>query len=391
MPRVELTPLVPPILVGAVFWHGGFARVGGFGAIGRLAVACGCLKVFGEQLFLNHFFLPSGATRRSLVGWAHRKIWAGWTRFLMRMGTQHIVSINTWDHMVPRLDSSPGASTADFDEASTINVVQDAMQQWKIFDASPVLDQVKACMEDALVADQSAEAEAAKAKMIDSVVSAALKHVHIEGRSLTLDDCFVFQCAQERGAYFPNIHWDTEYMAFPDCDAFQIWYMLENDQSTGNMFMAHTPDLQSHDLPARYLMQKDGSVQKVLHNAAPHEECPLRHFKSVDDLDFTFTYLDMKPGDCMVMSKRTLHTSDPRPHVLGETIKRLAMNVRVLIKPADRPTFGIWPHHQYFAMNAKPLKQLEKAIEKHEDGQFVRVNGHKQVKIPSRHFLIAFF
>ena len=178
-------------------------------------------------------------------------------------------------------------------------------------------------------------------------------------------------------------------MCFPDADAFQIWYLVENDKPYGNMFMASNADLSARDAPCRYLLQADGSITKVHHNLDPNE-CPLAQFKDTDSIDMRFQYLDMRPGDCMIMSKRTLHMSDPRPHLEGNSIERLAMNVRVLIKPAARPTFNLWEHHKYFLWGMPAFDDLKATVQTDAQGKPVRWHGHKQVPFPPRHKMLNF-
>ena len=59
---------------------------------------------------------------------------------------------------------------------------------------------------------------------------------------------------------------------------------------------------------------------------------------------------------------------------------------RVLLRPADRPTFHIWAGHRYFSLMAK-MKALLKRVHRDTDGEFVKVHGYKQVTIPSRSYL----
>lgn len=97
----------------------------------------------------------------------------------------------------------------------------------------------------------------------------------------------------------------------------------------------------------------------------------------------------MKKGDCLIFSKRTLHMSDPRPHLEGASVNRLAMNVRVLVKPRDRSTFNVWTGHRYFSLMSTMKRLAKSHVRKDEKGEPVKVDGYKQVSIPSRSFLTA--
>lgn len=77
------------------------------------------------------------------------------------------------------------------------------------------------------------------------------------------------------------------------------------------------------------------------------QELPrLATYKSLADANLNFTYVGSQPGDCVVLSKRAMHMSDPRPHLGvhegdGEDgacrpnvpVDRLAISMRVVIKP----------------------------------------------------------
>lgn len=364
--------------------------------IGRIASALACLSVVIRGLLDRDFYLPRGASRRSPISWAHRKVKRAFNKLIMGTITASILKENNWGPLVPALNASPRVSAADFGaggaRANTrVHAAHDSRDQWKIIDSARHLQpRVAACMEDALCGDESLEAQAAKRAMIEELVSTALPHITIPGRPpLTLEDCYIFSCAQERGAYFPHVHWDTEYLAFPEVEAFQLWFLIENDEPTGNMFMASTPDLSSSDAPCRYVVQSDGSVLKVHHDASD-DECPMKRFATAEDAGLRFEYLDMKPGDCLIFSKRTLHMSDPRPHLEGTSINRLAMNVRILVKPAARDTFNVWLGHRYFSLMSKMKKLAAEHVERDaETKEPIKVGGYKQVRIPDRAFLTA--
>jgi hypothetical protein len=145
---------------------------------------------------------------------------------------------------------------------------------------------------------------------------------------------FADGCVMERGAYFPSLHWDTDWNLFPHADGFQLWYLLEShaDESEGNMFLARTPELRSDDPPARIVASRSGSVRKTL-NKYLYAEPTIKVYDSIDELQLSLEYLAMQPGDCLIFSKRTLHMSDPRPHLRNLDVRRLALNMRASAPP----------------------------------------------------------
>jgi hypothetical protein len=59
----------------------------------------------------------------------------------------------------------------------------------------------------------------------------------------------------------------------------------------------------------------------------------LGEYASTTECGFAFRYLDLAPGECMLMNRHMLHMSDPRPHLAGRSIDRLALTMRVVLKP----------------------------------------------------------
>ena len=55
-------------------------------------------------------------------------------------------------------------------------------------------------MTDSLQGDESREARRERAAMLDDLISAALPHVQIPGRTISLEDCYVYSCTQARTA-----------------------------------------------------------------------------------------------------------------------------------------------------------------------------------------------
>ena len=359
-----------------------------FAWLGRLVCLAAALGAFLRGMLEHNFYLPSGRRRRALVAWPQRKLKLLFRQMVMGAVTSKLLRENHWAPVRPTLDAARRVTPADFSAADRVNARADAIDEWKLFEAPEFHERVRACMADSLAGDESNEAVEQRSAMLDALVARALEHVEIPGRGpLTLDDCYIYSCAQERGAYFPHVHWDTDYMCFPEVDAFQIWYLIENERPTGNMFMARTATFARSDPPCRYLMQADGSVTKVLHDASDVEP-PLQRFDSLEASGLRFEYLDMAPGECLVFSKRTLHLSDPRPHLDGEDVGRLAMNVRVLLRPADRPSFSVWAGHRYFQIMARMRTLLRRHVVRDADGGVATVHGYQQqVAIPSRSFL----
>ena len=195
----------------------------------------------------------------------------------------------------------------------------------------------------------------------------------------------------ERGAYFPSLHWDTDWCMFPGAEGFQVWYLLEShaEDGEGNMFIARDCAALRPDDPPVRLVARGGRVRKTL-NKYLFREPVLAEYASVEELGLRLEYLAMAPGECLVFSKRTLHMSDPRP----ERTRRLALNFRVVVRPRGQaevafatghPYCTLSPLHRRLARRARPppgggpVKRL--AVSRHEMLSF---DGRTLLAPPSR-------
>jgi len=235
------------------------------------------------------------------------------------------------------------------------------------------------------------------ARACDAIVAAALPHVRVAGREapLTLDDCAFYGFSGGiRGAYFPHLHWDTDWMQFPQCDGFQCWFFMENDDPLGhgNMFMGKSAQLEPSDPPCEFFFEPGGAVSKnVLHpsKADPSKKDVLASYVSVDECGFSFEYLHCQPGDLLVFSKRTLHMSDPRPVLRSMQTNRLAINLRVLILPPgakgtsypERP-LRYWGGHWY--KSAFPMIKRIHARAVAANGPDTDPDGELMLALPDR-------
>ena len=189
---------------------------------------------------------------------------------------------------------------------------------------------------------------------LDALVQALLKRVdapsYMENgmsRQIQLSDCIYCGLSIERGAPFPMIHTDTEWDLYPTCDGFQVWYLLESDSvcpDEANMLMVESAAPTGADPPVAYHFQPDGTVLRT-HNQGgdvPKPGTPptfgrdkevLSTHASLAACGLSFHSLNMIPGECVLMNRHQLHMSDPRPHAAGRAVDRLALTMRVILKP----------------------------------------------------------
>ena len=79
---------------------------------------------------------------------------------------------------------------------------------------------------------------------------------------------------------------------------------------------------------------------------------PLKQYADLASTKLAFAYADLEPGEVLVFSKRTLHMSDPRPHVLADLRARfpdrLAVSVRAAVVARDAAGgVPFWPSHSW--------------------------------------------
>lgn len=212
--------------------------------------------------------------------------------------------------------------------------------------------------------------------IIDNVVNDILsRHINADGRKLKLDDCLFYSISIGRGSPFGIIHSDTDWLQFPDADGFQFWFLLENSEETGNMFLVNTPLQGGNDMPEAFYFLRNGIVVKTHHTTEP-VEAPINVFENIEACKFTFKYIDMKPGECLILSKRQLHMSDFRPALEKNFSDRLAIHMRVIIKKPDSGSITFWPNHPY-AERYPMHKHLSKICDKNFQinvGRFSMVN-----------------
>ncbi len=266
-------------------------------------------------------------------------------RFYTKVANQNIISgVPLPLDLLSQLDATPNISVKDFDANKPVDVSSDAVGQYKLINATAHLWSLRKAV-DLHETGQSAPIF----KALDSLLISLLPHIRRDQLSVALQELVYFDMFYERGAYFPLVHTDGNWLQFPGADGFQVWYMMEeNDNDGGNMFMAHTNDLHKDDLPVIYVQSDDGTIMKRINDfdRSLDNDIPVKTFSSFNETGLEFRYLDMHAGDCLIFSKRTLHVSDPRPFLAGLSVKRRALNVRIVLRDKGKDTIPVFPFYQ---------------------------------------------
>ena len=197
--------------------------------------------------------------------------------------------------------------------------------------------------------------------IIDDLIRTALPHVQLPGGYVPqLDDLQVYGVMLERGAYFPHLHSDTDWMLFPGSHGFQLWYMVKPPaDGLGNMFLADCSTCNGHDGPLLWDFVAPNKITRTLHNLQS-PEYPLARFDSLDKAGLRFKYLNMTAGECLIFSKRMQHMSDPRPFAWRHSEPdRVALQLRVVVRDPNtrRHPIPTWENHPYIKLKSAKWKR----------------------------------
>ena len=257
--------------------------------------------------------------------------------------------------LLPLLDRARRVTLADFPAERKIDVHDDPINgsitgDFKIFSVAHALPEWLGAIE---------RLDMPRAmRALHSTVKAALEHLHAPGRRhLTLDDVTLQGLLFAAGIVGPVIHWDPNWETFPHAAGFNLWCLLEEhvDPGEGNMFLFRTKELAPTDGAVSFSFNENGHVYKENHMdnwlGTVRPSTVLKIYDTVEQINFEVTYLEMRPGECVVFSKRTLHQGDIRPHARGvpvRSISRRAMSVRVAIHAEGSNATNIWPYSHIY-------------------------------------------
>jgi hypothetical protein len=170
---------------------------------------------------------------------------------------------------------------------------------------------------------------------------------------IDINDCIICDFLSSKASKFSFFHTDLEYERFPS-EAFNLWYLIKNDNNFGNMFLLETPEYKKEYTPC-WLNNDDINNINVykhtlLHTLLTYEE----KIASFDINKMSIKYLNMANHECIVMSKHLLHRTDLRRDNAFD-----GFNFRVILKNKDGSVdyngenSYIKKHHIYDEVNHK--------------------------------------
>ncbi|KAH8069681.1 hypothetical protein JL720_11987 [Aureococcus anophagefferens] len=138
-----------------------------------------------------------------------------------------------------------------------------------------------------------------------------------DGRA-ALDDLVFFGLSVLTSSPYPFLHYDQDWTLFPDAAGFQVWVLVDASElpNAGNLFVAETPELLESDPPLRWDFDERGGATKNTYLGTQFP-MPLKTYGSWErGAKLSLRYFNGTEGARLL--KRTLHMSDPRPHLLRD-------------------------------------------------------------------------
>lgn len=164
------------------------------------------------------------------------------------------------------------------------------------------------------------------------------KKILINNKPVRFKDCVIVDIINTSVFTISTLHTDIEYSDFIG-NSFNVWYLIENNKSYGNMFLLESDEYKKEYTPCRTITRYNGTE---ISNYEKYKTIDLykhsfysvfigKEGKKVATLKkFKVIYTDIKNGDCLVMSKHVIHSGDKRRN---NNVK--GFHFRVLVKNKD--------------------------------------------------------
>jgi|LauGreDrversion4_2_1035121.scaffolds.fasta_scaffold14138_3 hypothetical protein len=156
------------------------------------------------------------------------------------------------------------------------------------------------------------------------------KKLHWNGKPIRSKDCVLYDLFLSGITKINSFHTDIEYSVVTG-NAFNVWYLIENNESYGNMFLLETDDYKKSYTPCllRDEYKKDG-IPVIQQSYIQNLTGRARELGILSKDTISITYTNMKNGECLIMSQHLLHRTD-----LTRASSFQGFNFRVLMKNED--------------------------------------------------------
>jgi len=157
------------------------------------------------------------------------------------------------------------------------------------------------------------------------------KKILVNNNPINVKECVIMDILDTSTATFSGFHTDLYYSNFSG-NAFNVWYLIENNEDYGNMFLLESDEYKKEYTPCNIdynYNDKSISLYKssYLVTFAPYIKT---HIGYLNEDSVKVTYTNIKNGECLIMTKHLMHRGDDKRknNVQG-------FNFRVLIKNED--------------------------------------------------------
>lgn len=159
------------------------------------------------------------------------------------------------------------------------------------------------------------------------------KYVLVNNKPVNFKDCVLLDVVDVTSINFSGFHTDVEYITFTG-PAFNVWYLIENCENYGNMFILESSDYKKKYTPCT-INYKEYNIEdkKIPLNEVSYFISLTNIVKNTGYLNknnIKISYTNLKNGECIVMSKHLLHRGD---HRRKNNVK--GFHFRVLVKNED--------------------------------------------------------
>lgn len=151
-------------------------------------------------------------------------------------------------------------------------------------------------------------------------------------KSITLKDCIIVDVLETSLLKFSTFHTDAEYSNFTG-NGFNVWYLMENNENYGNMFLLETDEYKKEYTPCCLKDEYKGNLIPVTSNRYLKLPSFIKNTNTlgyINQNNIKVTYTNIKNCECLVMSKHVLHRTDL---ARKENVK--GFNFRVIVKNKD--------------------------------------------------------
>jgi hypothetical protein len=183
----------------------------------------------------------------------------------------------------------------------------------------------------------------------------------VNDKPIHIKKCVVMDIMDTSTATFSGFHTDYQYSTFTG-DAFNVWYLIENNENYGNMFLIESDEYKKKYTPCKFDYNYNDKLIplcKMSHLDFATTFIPFKtqtHIGYLNEDRVKVTYTNIKNGECLIMTKHLMHRGDDKRknNVQGFNFRVLVKNedgsidYNAYYKPSDK-----FPNHRWDQKNKK--------------------------------------